>query len=260
MSYEHARLELANLKEKIQSLRNQLRRFPEKNLYCTKNGTRFKWYQSDGHTSSYLPKSQRPLAEELAQKKYLSLQLEDLLEEQKALELYLNYYLAHVRHADQSLWEHNAYRELLLPHLQPLSKELAEWAASPFERNRLHPEQLNQKTISGIYVRSKSEALISTILSKYQIPFRYECALRLKSVILYPDFTIRHPDTGNIYYWEHFGLMDVAEYSQNAFQKLSLYASCGIIPSIQLITTYETKANPLNIETVDKLVQEFLAR
>lgn len=206
MSYEHARLELANLKEKIQSLQNQLRCFPEKNLYCTKNGTRFKWYQSDGHTSSYLPKSQRPLAEELAQKKYLSLQLEDLLEEQKALELYLNYYLAHVRHADQSLWEHNAYRELLLPHLQPLSKELAEWAASPFERNRLHP------------------------------------------------------DTGNIYYWEHFGLMDVAEYSQNAFQKLSLYASCGIIPSIQLITTYETKANPLNIETVDKLIQEFLAK
>lgn len=52
MSYEHARLELANLKEKIQSLQNQLRCFPEKNLYCTKNGTRFKWYQSDGHTSS----------------------------------------------------------------------------------------------------------------------------------------------------------------------------------------------------------------
>ena len=143
MSYEHARLELANLKEKIQSLQNQLRCFPEKNLYCTKNGTRFKWYQSDGHTSSYLPKSQRPLAEELAQKKYLSLQLEDLLEEQKALELYLNYYLSHVRHADQSLWEHNAYRELLLPHLQPLSKELAEWAASPFERNRLHPDTGN---------------------------------------------------------------------------------------------------------------------
>lgn len=259
MGYEHARLELANLKAKIQSLQNQINQFPDKNLYCTKNGSRFKWYQSDGHTSSYLPKSQRLLAEELAQKKYLSLQLEDLLEQQKALELYLNYYLSHIHHADQRLFENKAYQELLLPHLKPHSTELAEWASSPFENNKLYPEQLNQKTISGIYVRSKSEALIATILSQYQIPFRYECALRLKSTIVYPDFTIRHPVTGNISYWEHFGLMDVTEYYQNAFQKLSLYASCGIIPSIQLITTYETKNNPLNIETVDKLVQEFLA-
>ena len=87
-----------------------------------------------------------------------------------------------------------------------------------------------------------------------KIPFRYECALHLGETTLFPDFTIRHPKTGNVYYWEHFGLMDNPAYSQNAYSKLQLYTSHGIIPSIQLITTYETKDNPLSTDIVEKII------
>lgn len=57
-----------------------------------------------------------------------------------------------------------------------------------------------------------------------------------------------------VYYWEHFGLMDNPTYAQNAYSKLQIYTSHGIIPSIQLITTYETKANPLSTDIVEKII------
>lgn len=70
-------------------------------------------------------------------------------------------------------------------------------------------------------------------------------------------FTIRHPKTGEVFYWEHFGLMDNPTYSKNAYSKLQLYTNHGIIPSIQLITTYETKEHPLTAETIEKIVENY---
>ena len=72
-----------------------------------------------------------------------------------------------------------------------------------------------------------------------------------------PDFTIRHPKTGEFYYWEHFGLMDDPAYSKNAYSKLQFYASCNIIPSIQLITTFETKDIPLSSEMIESLIEYY---
>ena len=95
------------------------------------------------------------------------------------------------------------------------------------------------------------------LLYTHKIPFRYECALQIGEIKLYPDFTIRHPKTGAVYYWEHFGLMDNSVYAQNAYTKLQLYTSHGIIPSIQLITTFETKENPINSDIVLKIIKHY---
>lgn len=90
-----------------------------------------------------------------------------------------------------------------------------------------------------------------------KIPFRYECALILGTTAIYPDFTIRHPKTGETYYWEHFGLMDEPSYCKNSCSKLQLYTTHGIIPSIHLITTYETHDNPLDMKTVERIIAEY---
>ena len=45
---------------------------------------------------------------------------------------------------------------------------------------------------------------------------------------------------------KYFGLMDKPEYCQKTCSKLRLYISNGIIPTLQLITTYETLDNPLS--------------
>ena len=79
----------------------------------------------------------------------------------------------------------------------------------------------------------------------------------LENITLNPDFTIRHPETGIIFYWEHFGLADDSEYCRSMNSKLALYTAHGIIPTINLITTYETKDVPLSLEMVEKIVEYY---
>lgn len=81
--------------------------------------------------------------------------------------------------------------------------------------------------------------------------------IQIQNVSIYPDFTIRHPVTGEVYYWEHFGMMDNENYAHNVYSKLQLYQSAGIIPSMQLLTTFETRQNPLDYEYVELLIQYY---
>lgn len=257
MIYEHALKEKQKLQKQISALKQQLHSFPPGKLICCHHNNKCKWYQSDGHTKIYIPKSHRRLAEQLAIKKYLSLSLEELAHENTAIEFYLNHHKETPSKAEQLLTEPSGYQELLAPYFTPLSEELHAWMLAPYEQNNDHPEHLVHKTSCGHFVRSKSEAMISHILYTQKIPYRYENLLTLSGVNLYPDFTIRHPHTGETYYWEHFGLMDDSSYCKNAASKIQLYASNGIVPMIQLITTYETQKSPLSIEVIEKIVEHY---
>lgn len=254
MLYESIRSEHQRLEQEIKSIESTLKFLPEGKLICAKCGNYTKWYQSDGHHSTYLPKEERNLAEQLAYKKYLSLKLEELKQEQTALLFYLRHHSTKESPSIKLLSPESRFSELLNSYLTPDSNELDNWSNDPYEKNPLYPEQCIHKTINGVYVRSKSEATIAMLLHTHKIPFRYEAPLTLGETILYPDFTIRHPITGKYYYWEHFGMIDVKEYSQNTFSKLSLYTNHGIFPSIRLITTYETKEHPLNYDIVENLI------
>lgn len=151
------------------------------------------------------------------------------------------------------------YSELLAPYFQ-LSPSHTAWMQETYDRNSKNSENLIYKAVNGINVRSKSEAIIAMLLYTNKIPFRYECALNLGDIIFYPDFTILHPKTEQLYYWEHFGLMDSPGYCQNAFSKQQLYAAHGILPSVHLLTTYENQAYPLNTELVEKMIYYYFLR
>lgn len=257
MLYERMLQEQKRLELEIQSVQKQLQMLPEGTLVCSHNQNRYKWYISNGHTKAYLPKKEQQLAEQLAVKKYLTAHKNDLLLEKKAIDSYLKHYNANTRQATKLLTEKSEYQRLLTPYFKPLSQELSDWMNSPYENNTKYPEQLIHKTLSGHYVRSKSEALIAMLLHTNEIPFRYECALHLGETTIFPDFTIRHPHSGKLYYWEHFGRMDDPAYYKNIYPKLLLYNSYNIIPSIQLITTFETKDNPLTSDVIEKIVTDY---
>ena len=182
--------------------------------------------------------------------------LEDLENEKIALSFYLRHHSSNKK-SEQLLTSPSEYQQLLAPYFTPLSQELSNWMNCPYEHNTSHPENLIYKGVANTLLRSKSEVLIDMLLHTHKIPFRYECALQLGHSVIYPDFTIRHPLTGNLFYWEHFGLMDNSAYLENAMSKLHLYATHGIIPGIQLITTYETKDHPLNPEIIEKYIEYF---
>ena len=116
---------------------------------------------------------------------------------------------------------------------------------------------MTQKVGSDEFVRSKSESMIAKVLKQHKIPYRYECQLLLGDIELYPDFTIRHPSTGELYYWEHFGWLDKTEYVKNMHAKMQLYTSNNIMPGIHLITTYENQEKPLTFELVELLIQHY---
>lgn len=253
--YEKMCLERQRLDKQIKSLHSQIKKLPEGNFFCTRNGSRYKWYHSIKGNQKYIPKSERKLAEALVAKKYLTSVYEELINEKEAIDLYLQHHAP--SKSDKMFTDMPEYQKLLSPYFKPLSQELEEWMNSPYKQSEKYSENLIHKTTSGNRLRSKSEAMIQMILKKYHIPFRYECALQVGDTIFYPDFTIRHPRTGEEYYWENFGKMDDEKYARNTGGKLQMYIANGITPGVKLITTYETKNKPLTTETIENLISEY---
>lgn len=259
MIYDKILAEKQRLETLIQSLETQISQLPIGKLICARNEKRCKWYYNNGDATKYLPKSERPFAEQLALKKYLLYQLDEAKKEKLAIDFYL-------RHHDtsklksQELLSLPDFQQLLTPHILPASEQHKAWMNTPYEKNPKSPEHLIHKTSFGLTVRSKSESLIATLLYTKGIPFRYECALHLGATTMYPDFTILHPVTGKIFYFEHFGMMDDSAYCSHAFSKLQTYFFHGIIPSINLITTYETKSHPLDMDYVEALIRHHFGK
>ena len=54
-------------------------------------------------------------------------------------------------------------------------------------------------------------------------------------------------------------MMDVPTYSDNAFNKLKQFSYYGIIPGINLITTYETKQHPIDSGKIMQLVTNYFS-
>lgn len=253
--YQQISAEHLRLQEELQLIQEQLQHFPQGKLICARNGTRTKWYHSDGHSKNYIPKPQKEYAQQLAIKTYLLEKQKDLQKELKAIAFYLRHADSSLNSAEQMLANDSPYHPLLMEHFQLSSQEIQAWTDSPYNKNKNYPEQLIYKTCKDEYVRSKSESLIAMNLYIQKVPYRYECELKLGSITLYPDFTLRHPSTGKTFYWEHFGIMDTPEYQKNAVDKVSLYMRHGIYPQDRLIITYETKEHPLDTNHIQQLIE-----
>ena len=91
-------------------------------------------------------------------------------------------------------------------------------------------------------------------LIEHVVPFRYEAELLLEGYTFYPDFTICHPETGQILYWEHLGMIEQRIYREKAFAKLGVYIANGIVPGKNLILTFESAKEPLDMEWVEELI------
>lgn len=256
MYYNQMLKERKRLEKKLKEIQEDLSSLPEGKLICARNGKGVKWYHSDGKIRTLIKKKNRSYAEQLAIKKYLMTLSEELISEIRAIDFYLRHH--HSSHDSLSLLtEKPGYRELLSPYFKTLSDEQYTWSSADYNRNTKYLEHLKHRASSGNMVRSKSEVLIDHILTTHKIPFRYECELNLNGTIIYPDFTILHPRTNKLFYWEHFGMMDDEGYNKNVGSKLQLYISHDIIPTINLITTYETISTPLDIRRIEKIVEEY---
>ncbi|MBQ9014956.1 MAG: hypothetical protein IJ109_02450 [Firmicutes bacterium] len=133
-------------------------------------------------------------------------------------------------------------------------RQLQEWARQPFEQSTYKPEEKIHLTSSGIYVRSKSETLISEKLFDFGVGNRYEQILWLEGRRFAPDFTFLDA-LGEPFYWEHAGRMDIEKYVRRHRYKMQVYERNGIVPWKNLIVTYDTEDGAINMGLIDSIVR-----
>lgn len=248
--------ELDHLLDETQWLQQKLKNLPEESIYCERDKKYIKWYLLSKGNRKFLPRSQEKLAIKLMQKKYYLARLKDDLDEITFLKKCLKASPPQKKRIDKLLSPNSAYHDLLL---SSVFNDDVSWSTANYQKSTNYPEKLIHNTYAGIPVRSKSEVLIANALFSKHIPFRYEACLQLGSHTVYPDFTIRHPVTKKIYYWEHLGMMGEEDYLDNALTKIRRYCRNNIYPDGNLILTYESLQTPLDSELVLHIIEHYFS-
>ncbi len=152
---------------------------------------------------------------------------------------------------------HTVRKTIISPIEVTKEKALSDWYKLRDVPNQ-EPKQGNYyiPTERGELVRSKAEYKIANALFKAGIPYKYEFPYKTRSgLILHPDFSVRNKNTGEFFFWEHFGMMDDPKYLKNQFMfKIDQYAKDGILIGKELIATF----GELNEEIIEETIKQFL--
>lgn len=209
----------------------------------------------------YIKKDNLGFARALAQKHYYSL-VKPIAEKQlRELRKFVNKYPNDS--IDEIYDSLSVERKNLVQPLQvSVQQRIKQWKEEIYEKNDKYPENLKFETEQGEKVRSKSEVIIANLLyqNRGHILYKYERPLNLmvdgKMKTIYPDFTILNIRTGKIIYWEHAGRMDDPYYANDFVRKMNTYVANDLLPGKDVILTYESQANPLEITVVKRWLQE----
>lgn len=248
--------EYNRLSTHISSLEKAIAQLPEGSLTFNKNGSNYRYYKKLNGKRIYLSKKDWPTVEALAKKKYLQKMLLDAKQERGAIGKYLSAHNEEDR-AKALLTQTPHLAEILDPLFSPMDKKLVAWANADYPSSAGHPEHLIHKGPKGKMYRSKSEADIAHCLYKNHIPYRYEWDKYINGITYHIDFTIRHPKTGETFYWEHCGRMDKDGYSANVGTKIKDYESAGIFPDRNLILSFESKQFPFEYGMAEEIVERW---
>lgn len=123
--------------------------------------------------------------------------------------------------------------------------------------DRFYEERLIHHTIGGEMVRSKSEVIIANCLHYNELEYEYEPVLELEpGKPLRPDFRVTDGDTGDVWYWEHCGMIMDAKYAKRWEEKKKFYEKHGIKEGKNLIVTYDDENGGLDSAYIDRLIRE----
>lgn len=124
----------------------------------------------------------------------------------------------------------------------PMQLKVGEWPT--------HPNRDSSGRNSGSYDGSESTGCDRSDSRKRN--------RRSKIITLHPDFTCLAVRARKEFIWEHFGMMDDAEYAASSAEKLEAYAANGMFLGDRLLITMETQDRPLSASTVEAIAEKFL--
>lgn len=253
-------------KEMIQHYEKELVRFktdldklPKDRICARKKGGCYFYYlrrkdaQGEIH-EQYLPAEKAAFIKECCDAKYLRKLIPALEKELSVMRSFEKGYAPFEKH---DAWESLpvAYKQFATKRFFSNEEICHNWANEEFETNSyVNSSHSQYVTKNGEIVRSRIELIVADLLYDLGISYRYECRLDLPSGHIYPDFTIMHPKTLELYYIEIFGLMDNPEYEQNAFRKIAKYAASDYYAN--LIMFFDHRDAPISTVDIKRVISE----
>lgn len=244
-------------KEAVLMLRNS----PEGRVRFSRRCNRhFCFYEVDSDKShgEYIPVSQQALVKKLVQKDYWERVGKAA---QKQLQLLRKFSRHFFPDAVDSVYQkmHEARRAFVNPVRLPDDEFAARWLSETFSGKPFDDDSQELLTSSGIRVRSKSEVIIAETLDRLKIPFKYECPMKVKGFgQVYPDFTCLNVRARKIFVWEHFGMMDDADYALKAAKKIAEYRNSGLYLGINFMVSFETQSCPFTARAARQMAELYL--
>ncbi len=240
-----------------------LRSAPEGTLRISSHKGVLRFYHmgiNDDRNGKYIPKASIEIAAKLAQKDYYEKILADCKTELALIDKLLRLELKQpVARVFEKL--HIRRQAFINPIDDTLQNKMKRWMEAKTDKLEIHKDMKTRVTVNGELVRSTAEKNIADALSRKKLSYKYEAKFLAKNgKVLYPDFSIWQPGTGDIIFWEHFGMMDHPEYVGHLMDKLEAYSSSGIFPGHRLILTFSDSYKRLTEDEIEERIAKIIRR
>lgn len=258
--------------DKLQSLisvkEKSLKKAPAGRIRLSRRKNQIQWFHvTRGSTEhgKYIPVCEIDRARALAQKEYDLKALPELKRQLSLIDSFMDRFrLCNLEKL--YAYMHEGRRKLVTPIYVSDEVYVAQWLAYMYEGKKFEEGTPEIRTLRGERVRSKSEAMIADTLYRLKIPYRYECPLVMgdnggalrKKMKIYPDFTCLNVHLRQEYVWEHFGMMDDADYSSQVAWKINCFESNGYFLGKNLIVSMESSSVPLDATRVERIAKQYL--
>lgn len=131
-------------------------------------------------------------------------------------------------------------------------------AVRPEDVEKWYAHHLIHRTAKGVLVQSKSEVIVADTLTRLGISYEYEKKLPSKdgnpNDYRLPDFTVSYE--GDIFYWEHLGMLSVPSYKEKWDRKHEWYKKNGYID--QLITSEDKPDGSISSPEIEALAKRHI--
>lgn len=247
--------ERRDLLKKIYSDRNtSYLKAPEGKLHINVKGKHTYYYRrllANDKTGSYLSKKEAGLISQLAQKDYDEKIIRWLAKEPELSEDFLFYNPPQKNPSIPDSIEIDTVLDSDEEYIQS-------WERVKYNGNVAYPFTGEFFTEKGEQVRSKSEILIANTLKAFHIPYRYEYPHKIKGITVYSDFTCLNVRLRREIIFEHFGMIDSANYMERMRMKIELFEKAGLTVGKDYIFTMESMEKPLSIKTIQLMIRKYL--
>ncbi len=131
-------------------------------------------------------------------------------------------------------------------------------AVRPEDVKKWYAHHLIHRTAKGVLVQSKSEVIVADTLTRLEISYEYEKKLPSKdgnpNDYRLPDFTVSFE--GDVFYWEHLGMLSVPSYKDKWDKKLQWYKDNGYVD--QLITSEDRPDGSISSPEIERIARKHI--